>query len=62
MSLSNRRLYHRANQYASSCDFFLPDTVEVLIHVSLTPMNNEQHIIKHAPNSFLGINILYIGR
>jgi len=40
--------------------FFLPDTEGVLIHKSLTPRDTEHIIIKHAPNSFLGTNLLYI--
>ncbi len=38
--------------------FFLPDTHGVLIHENLTPIDNELLIIKHAPNSFLGTNLL----
>ncbi len=38
--------------------FFLPNTEGVLIHKNLTPIDGEHLIIKHAPNSFLGTNLL----
>lgn len=40
--------------------FFLPDTDGVLIHKNLTPIAGEHLVIKHAPNSFLGTNLLEI--
>lgn len=40
--------------------FFLPDTDGVLIHKELTRQDNEYLVIKHAPNSFLGTNLLDI--
>ena len=40
--------------------FFLPDTDGVLIHKNLTPRDTEYIVIKHAPNSFLGTNLLSI--
>ncbi len=40
--------------------FFLPKTDGVLIHKNLTPIDGEHLLIKHAPNSFLGTNLLDI--
>ncbi len=40
--------------------FFLPDTDGVQIHKNLMPMDSEHLIIKHAPNSFLGTNLLTV--
>ena len=40
--------------------FFLPNTEGVLIHKDLTPEDGEYLVVKHAPNSFLGTNLLDI--
>jgi len=32
--------------------FFLPNTEGVLIHSSISPLDNEHLVVKHAPNSF----------
>ena len=37
--------------------FFIPDTEGTLIHSSLTPLENEYVVTKHAPNSFLRTNL-----
>ena len=38
-------------------DFFLPNTDGAEIHSRLTPLNNEYHIIKHMPSSFLNTGL-----
>ena len=38
--------------------FFLPGTDGVRIHKNLTPLAAEHLVIKHAPNSFLGTDLL----
>lgn len=40
--------------------FFLPETDGAEIHKNLTPWDNEYVVIKQAPNSFLGTNLLEI--
>lgn len=40
--------------------FFLPDTEGVKIHSSLTPIENEYLVTKHAPNSFLNTKLAEI--
>ncbi len=38
--------------------FFLPGTDGVKIHERLTPLESEPVVVKHAPSSFLGTNLL----
>ena len=47
---------------SDDASFFLPNTDGVLIHKSLTPLDNETLIIKHAPNSFLNTNLVSVLR
>ena len=37
--------------------FFLPDTNGTLIHEKLTPAENEYHVVKNFPSSFLATNL-----
>ncbi|WP_310603287.1 cysteine hydrolase family protein, partial [Anaerosporobacter sp.] len=60
-SIGNTLTYFRENNYPvffiqhispSNATFFIPNTEGVEIHKKITPLESEQVIIKHTPNSF----------
>lgn len=53
-------IYIRHISSRQDATFFLPDTIGAEIHSSVTPIKNEDIIIKHSPNSFYQTELNFV--